>query len=55
MTAAYATRQCGEYGKLGLMGTTVLYSSGDFGVAGEGGVCINPDGKCRTDPVMTVS
>jgi tripeptidyl-peptidase-1 len=27
------------------MGVTVLYSSGDDGVAGNGGVCLNPDGK----------
>ncbi|KAF8990974.1 peptidase S8/S53 domain-containing protein [Cyathus striatus] len=31
---AYTARQCAEYAKLGLMGATVLYSSGDFGVAG---------------------
>lgn len=30
--------------KLGLLGTTFLYSSGDYGVAGNGGQCINPDG-----------
>ncbi|KAH9932747.1 subtilisin-like protein [Epithele typhae] len=41
VTAAYAQRQCAEYGKLGMMGTTVLYSSGDDGVAGGGGVCLN--------------
>jgi len=28
--------------KLGLMGTTVLYSSGDYGVAGNAGECIDP-------------
>jgi tripeptidyl-peptidase-1 len=28
--------------KLGLMGVTVLYSSGDNGVAGNGGECIDP-------------
>ncbi|KAI9451656.1 subtilisin-like protein [Russula earlei] len=39
----YAKRQCHEYGKLGLMGSTILYSSGDFGVAGTNGFC--PDGK----------
>jgi hypothetical protein len=27
-TVSYAMRQCAEYGKLGMMGTTVLYSSG---------------------------
>lgn len=27
------------------MGTTVLYSSGDYGVAGNGGLCLNADGS----------
>ncbi|KZT34095.1 subtilisin-like protein [Sistotremastrum suecicum HHB10207 ss-3] len=40
----YAQRQCSEYGKLGLMGTTILYSSGDDGVAGFGNECIFPNG-----------
>ncbi|KAI0044218.1 subtilisin-like protein [Auriscalpium vulgare] len=44
VTPAYANRQCTEYAKLGMLGTTVLYSSGDDGVAGGGGVCIGPDG-----------
>ena len=39
LTAAYETRQCNEYMKLGLTGTTFLYSSGDYGVAGNGGEC----------------
>ena len=30
-----------NFNQLGLMGTTVLYSSGDNGVAGNGGVCLN--------------
>ncbi|KAF8576121.1 subtilisin-like protein [Ramaria rubella] len=42
MTAAYQIRQCNEYGKLGIMGVTILYSSGDNGVAGNGGACIDP-------------
>ncbi|KAF8478880.1 subtilisin-like protein [Gautieria morchelliformis] len=42
MTAAYQIRQCNEYGKLGMMGVTILYSSGDNGVAGNGGLCIDP-------------
>ena len=29
---------------MGLMGTTVLYSSGDRGVAGNGGLCLEPNG-----------
>ncbi|TDL19226.1 subtilisin-like protein [Rickenella mellea] len=45
VTAAYAIRQCNEYGKIGLMGTTVLYSSGDDGVAGGGGVCLAANGR----------
>lgn len=30
-----------KYMKLGLMGTSILYSSGDYGVAGNGGQCID--------------
>lgn len=41
MTASYQIRQCNEYGKLGMLGVTILYSSGDNGVGGPG-VCINP-------------
>ena len=37
----YQMRQCNEYMKLGLAGVSVLYSSGDFGVAGNGGQCID--------------
>ncbi|ESK93472.1 hypothetical protein Moror_1753 [Moniliophthora roreri MCA 2997] len=44
LSPAYTTRQCDEYGKLGLMGVTVLVSSGDSGVAGNGGYCLNFDG-----------
>ncbi|KAL1615957.1 hypothetical protein SLS56_011628 [Neofusicoccum ribis] len=42
LTPAYEQRQCDEYMKLGLQGVTVLYSSGDYGVAGNGGQCIDP-------------
>lgn len=28
-----------------MLGTTILYSSGDDGVAGNGGVCLNADGS----------
>ena len=42
VTPAYAQRQCQEYMKLGLQGVTVLYSSGDYGVAGNLGRCIDP-------------
>jgi tripeptidyl-peptidase-1 len=40
LTPAYEQRQCNEYLKLGLQGVTVLYSSGDYGVAGNGGACL---------------
>ncbi|KAH9816761.1 putative aorsin endoprotease precursor [Melampsora americana] len=43
-TKAYLTRQCNEYGKLGLMGVTFIFSSGDNGVAGNRGICLNRDG-----------
>lgn len=42
LTPFYAQRQCHEYMKLGLQGTTFVFSSGDNGVAGEGGLCIDP-------------
>ncbi|EPQ51643.1 subtilisin-like protein [Gloeophyllum trabeum ATCC 11539] len=45
LSPAYAARQCAEYAKLGLMGTTVLYSSGDDGVAGNGNVCLDANGN----------
>ncbi|KAH9953955.1 subtilisin-like protein [Russula dissimulans] len=45
VTARFADRQCSEYAKLGMLGTTVLYSSGDFGVAGGGGTCFNASGQ----------
>ncbi|RDW61306.1 hypothetical protein BP5796_11198 [Coleophoma crateriformis] len=41
LSAKYEMRQCLEYMKLGLQGVTILYSSGDFGVAGNSGQCIN--------------
>lgn len=43
-TPFYLQRQCNEYAKLGLMGVSVLYSSGDYGVAGERGECIDGSG-----------
>jgi tripeptidyl-peptidase-1 len=42
LSAKYEQRQCMEYMKLALRGVSILYSSGDFGVAGNGGQCINP-------------
>lgn len=49
LSAKYELRQCDEYMKLALQGVTVVYSSGDFGVAGNGGQCINEDGTAYTD------
>ncbi|KAK1968696.1 Pro-kumamolisin [Colletotrichum sublineola] len=37
----YVERQCAEYMKLGLQGVTIVYSSGDAGVAGNGKQCID--------------
>ncbi|KAJ7054441.1 subtilisin-like protein [Mycena amicta] len=45
LSFAYTARQCAEYAKLGLMGVTVIYSSGDNGVGGNGALCLNPDGS----------
>jgi len=42
LTPFYENRQCHEYMKLGLQGVTFVYSSGDYGVAGNGGQCIDP-------------
>ncbi|KAH6694775.1 peptidase S8/S53 domain-containing protein [Leptodontidium sp. MPI-SDFR-AT-0119] len=42
LTPAYEKRQCDEYGKLGLAGTTFLYCSADYGVAASLDRCINP-------------
>ncbi|KAK0110807.1 hypothetical protein ONS96_002400 [Cadophora gregata f. sp. sojae] len=42
LTPAYEKRQCDEYGKLGLAGTTFLYCSADYGVAASLDRCIDP-------------
>ena len=44
LTAVYEQRQCNEYMKLGLQGTTFVFSSGDNGVAGNSGQCISANG-----------
>ncbi|KAK6359200.1 hypothetical protein TWF696_000364 [Orbilia brochopaga] len=44
-TRKYAVRQCNEFLKLGLMGVSVLFASGDFGVGGFGAVCRDPSGE----------
>ncbi|KAI1120614.1 peptidase S8/S53 domain-containing protein [Nemania abortiva] len=42
--ASYTARECMEYMKLGLMGVTLLFSSGDTGVAGLSGRCLMDNG-----------
>ncbi|KLO11791.1 subtilisin-like protein [Schizopora paradoxa] len=49
VTLAYATRQCNEYAKIGMMGSTVLYSSGDDGVAGNGGECLSTSNRASAN------
>ncbi|KAL9021903.1 MAG: hypothetical protein Q9185_000917 [Variospora sp. 1 TL-2023] len=49
LTAAYEQRQCMEYMKLGLAGTSFLFSSGDNGVGGNGAVCIDAATKEYND------
>ena len=52
LSPAYEIRQCNEYLKLGLQGVTVLYSSGDYGVAGNGGVC--GSGNCMSSHLIFI-
>ncbi|MCJ1312828.1 hypothetical protein MMC25_006504 [Agyrium rufum] len=49
---SYNVRQCNEYMKLGLAGVTILYSSGDSGVAGNGGQCCT-NAKCASGQFST--
>ncbi|TDL20636.1 subtilisin-like protein [Rickenella mellea] len=53
ITPKSAMRQCAEYAKIGMMGTTVLYSSGDNGVAGFGNVCLTSNGTEAVPPAGT--
>ncbi|KAI1823255.1 peptidase S8/S53 domain-containing protein [Xylaria intraflava] len=41
---SYTARQCTEYMKLGLMGVSILFASGDSGVSGVNGQCLGPGG-----------
>jgi tripeptidyl-peptidase-1 len=41
---SYTARECTEYMKLGLMGVSLLFSSGDTGVAGINGRCTQDNG-----------
>lgn len=43
--ASYNARECTEYMKLALMGVTIMFSSGDTGVTGISGRCLNEDGS----------
>ncbi|KAJ7353612.1 peptidase S8/S53 domain-containing protein [Mycena albidolilacea] len=49
LTPFYQIRQCSEYGKLGLMGITFIFASGDSGVAGNGELCLFPNGTQSED------
>lgn len=49
LTPKYEIRQCDEYMKLALQGVSVIYSSGDFGVAGNGGQCLSTTGTGFTN------
>lgn len=42
LSPAYEARQCSEYAKLGMQGVSFLFSSGDYGVGGNSGQCIDP-------------
>lgn len=42
LTARYEQRQCNEYMKLALQGVSMVFSSGDSGVAGNGKLCRDP-------------
>ena len=49
LTPYYEQRQCNEYAKLGLQGVSILYSSGDYGVAGNNDLCLYPNGTQGPD------
>ncbi|KAF7976406.1 hypothetical protein HWV62_6805 [Athelia sp. TMB] len=53
LTGKYMARQCTEYAKLGMMGSSILYSSGDNGVAGPNNKCIEPSKKTDTSKGKT--
>ncbi|KAH9917379.1 subtilisin-like protein [Epithele typhae] len=45
LSLAYTQRQCAEYGKLSLTGMTFVYSSGDAGVSGPFGDCLDENNE----------
>ncbi|KAF8889617.1 peptidase S8/S53 domain-containing protein [Infundibulicybe gibba] len=50
----YTHRQCNEFGKLGLMGVTILYPAGNTGVAGTTlGYCLDDNGWPASCPWVT--
>jgi len=50
LTPAFIRRQCIEFLKLGLMGTTVVVGSGDCGPAGQACECVDPvTGRMKED------
>lgn len=53
LNPTYTARQCAEYAKLGLMGISMLFSSGDSGVGGNNGVCMSEFGKLLSSPFLT--
>ncbi|KAL0952091.1 hypothetical protein HGRIS_008726 [Hohenbuehelia grisea] len=51
--AFYTRRQCEEYGKLGLMGVTVIYGSGNTGTAGTTrGYCLDKNGSVNPNGTL---
>lgn len=46
---SYAERVCKQFAQVGARGTSLLFSSGDGGVGGNGGVCLSNDGKNTTE------
>ena len=51
--AGYRARECAEYMKLGLMGVTVMFSSGDSGVAGLRSQCMFANNNTLYPPGST--
>ncbi|KAJ7353596.1 hypothetical protein DFH08DRAFT_857241 [Mycena albidolilacea] len=49
LTPFYQNRQCNEYGKLSLLGITFIFASRDSGVAGNGKLCLFPNGTQSED------
>ncbi|KAG5646730.1 hypothetical protein DXG03_002412 [Asterophora parasitica] len=49
----YLERQCAEFGKLGLLGTTVIYSAGNVGTAGtQSGYCLDKNGSMNPNATL---